>query len=107
MPVLDFLNPVKGWRNDSHSPAVYACAGLVIVLILLLVGFWDSAAQQRAADLAPEPPLDETADGTVTGYPVPPMDLPHYHGLDLGEPALGSPPLGSTDATKEVTGAGS
>jgi hypothetical protein len=25
----------------------------------------------------------------------------------LGEPALGSPPLGSADVTKEVTGAGS
>jgi hypothetical protein len=38
---------------------------------------------------------------------VPPLDLPHYHGLDLGDRSLGSPPLGSTEVTKEVTGAGS
>jgi NADH-quinone oxidoreductase subunit H len=99
---------VKAWRNDSHSPAVYGVAGLVIVLILLLVTFWDSAAQRHAARLAPEPqpaPDGDTGDGTVQGFPVPPMDLPHYHGLALGDTSLGSPPLGSTDATKEVTGA--
>src|SRR6202008_3791335 len=32
---------VKAWRNDTHSNIVYACGGLVIVLILLLVTFWD------------------------------------------------------------------
>jgi len=98
---------VKAWRNDSHSPAVYGVGGLVIVLILLLVTFWDSAAQRHAARLAPEPQPapDGDTDGTVRGFPVPPMDLPHYHGLELGDTSLGSPPLGSTDATKEVTGA--
>ncbi|HEY7263342.1 MAG TPA: NADH-quinone oxidoreductase subunit NuoH [Trebonia sp.] len=76
---------VKAWRNDNHSPAVYAVGGLVIVLILLLVTFWDSAAQRHAARLAPEPQPAQGGDtnGTVQGFPVPPMDLPHYHGLDL------------------------
>jgi NADH-quinone oxidoreductase subunit H len=46
---------VKAWRNDTHSNIVYACGGLVIVLILLLVTFWDNAGQRRAAELAPEP----------------------------------------------------
>jgi len=101
---------VKAWRNDTHSNIVYACGGLVIVLILLLVTFWDNAGQRRAAELAPEPPRypdEEDAAGVVQGFPVPPMDLPHYHGLDLGDGSLDSPPLGSADVTKEVTGAGS
>jgi NADH-quinone oxidoreductase subunit H len=99
---------VKAWRNDTHSNIVYGCAGLVIVLILLLVTFWDNAAQRHAAEIGPEPPpAADRGDGTVEGFPVPPMDLPHYHGLDLGDRSLGSPPLGSTDVTKEVTGAGS
>ena len=100
---------VKTWRNGSHTTA-YAVGGLVFVLIVLLLGFWEDASQRHAADLAPEPPAapdGEAIGGVVQGFPVPPMDLPHYHGLDLGEPALGSPPLGSTDATKEVSGAGS
>jgi NADH-quinone oxidoreductase subunit H len=99
---------VKAWRNDTHSNVVYACGGLVIVLILLLVTFWDNAGQRHAAEIAPEPPpVPDGADGTVEGFPVPPLDLPHYHGLDLGDRSLGSPPLGSTEVTKEVTGAGS
>jgi NADH-quinone oxidoreductase subunit H len=99
---------VKAWRNDTHSNVVYACGGLVIVLILLLVTFWDNAGQRHAAEIGPEPPpVADGGDGAVEGFPVPPLDLPHYHGLDLGEPALGSPPLGSADVTKEVTGAGS
>jgi NADH-quinone oxidoreductase subunit H len=107
---------VKAWRNNSHSPAVYAVAGLVIVLILLLVTFWDNAAQRRAADLAPEPPADpdgEAGDGVVQGFPVPPMDLPHYHGVG-GDGGRGAPhALGgsggdrSPRGEREVSGAGS
>src|SRR5215469_15740644 len=106
---------IRAWRNDSHSPAVYAVGGLVLVLILLLVTFWDNAAQRRAAELAPdeqaEPDEEEAEGGTVRGFPVPPLDLPHYHGLARGvwgdgSPASrgvtgGSPPGGE----REVTGA--
>ena len=96
---------IRAWRNDSHSPAVYAVGGLVLVLILALVTFWDTAAQRRAAELAPDqPPVpDEEEGGVVQGFPVPPLDLPHYHGLELGDIALESPAYG--DSTKEVTGA--
>ena len=37
-------------------------------------------------------------------FPVPPLDLPHYHGLEL---AGGSVRGDATGVTKEVTGAGS
>ena len=96
---------IRAWRNDSHSPAVYAVGGLVLVLILALVTFWDTAAQRRAAELAPDqPPVPgEEEGGLVQGFPVPPLDLPHYHGLELGDIALDSPAYG--DSTKEVTGA--
>jgi NADH-quinone oxidoreductase subunit H len=96
---------IRAWRNDSHSTAVYVVGGLVLLLILALVTFWDTAAQRRAAELAPDQPavIDEDEDGVVQGFPVPPLDLPHYHGLELGDTALESPAYG--DSTKEVTGA--
>ena len=96
---------IRAWRNDGRSPAVYAVGGLVLVLILALVTFWDTAAQRRAAELAPDqPPVpDEDEGGVAQGFPVPPLDLPHYYGLELGDIALDSPAFG--DSTKEVTGA--
>src|SRR6516165_6877747 len=97
---------IRAWRNDSSSPTVYAVGGLVLILILALVTFWDTAAQRRAAELAPDPPAapdEEEGGGVVQGFPVPPLDLPHYHGLELGDVALESPAYG--DSTKEVTGA--
>ena len=81
---------VRAWRLDSNSTAPYVVFGLVIVLILALITMWDSAAQQRAARYATaaEPPSE--ADGrdaraaAATAFPVPPLDLPHYHGVGIG-----------------------
>ena len=80
---------------------------MVIVLILLLVTFWTT----RASGTPPRSGRSrgqsaDGADGTVEGFPVPPLDLPHYHGLDSVRRRW-QPALGSTDVTKEVTGAGS
>jgi NADH-quinone oxidoreductase subunit H len=96
---------IRAWDYDRHSKSVYVVAGIVLVLILALVTFWDTAAQRRAAELAPDQPAvpDDEEEGVVRGYPVPPLDLPHYHGLELGDTALSGPAYG--DTTKEVTGA--
>ncbi len=105
---------IRAWRNDTHSTAVYVVSGIVLVLILLLVTFWDNAAQRRAAELAPDQPAwpdDEEESGTVPGFPVPPLDLPHYHGQGVvggqGAPQLQGGPGGdrSPRGEREVTGA--
>ena len=36
---------IRAWRNDSHSTAVYAVGGLVLILIIILVTLWDNAAR--------------------------------------------------------------
>jgi NADH-quinone oxidoreductase subunit H len=89
---------VRAWRLDSHSTAPYVVFGLVIVLILALITFWDNAAQQRAARFAAAEETDLAEAGTTepaTGFPVPPMDLPHYHGVGIG----------NETSSREVTGA--
>jgi len=102
---------IRAWRNEPHSTSVYVVAGVVLVLILALVTFWDTAAQRRAAELAPAEPEvtdeDEEEGGPVRAFPVPPLDLPHYHGLELGDtaPVPVSRTLGDAQSTKEVTGA--
>ena len=89
---------VRAWRLDSHSTAPYVVFGLVIVLILALITMWDSLAQQRAARFAAAEETDLEEAGTTepsTGFPVPPLDLPHYHGVGIG----------NETSSKEVTGA--
>jgi NADH-quinone oxidoreductase subunit H len=108
---------VRAWRQDTHDNIPYAVGGVVLVIIVVLVSAWDSAAQQRAARNAPpaadadEPgpgipaaPVTPTAtalsSGGVTSFPVPPPDLPHYHGVDLDDEPPSQPA-----STREVTGA--
>src|ERR1700677_3010423 len=76
---------VRAWRNDTHSTAVYVTAGIVLVLIVVLVTLWDNAAQrhaqQRADDLARPAASIEDGEPREPSFPVPPLDLPHYHGI--------------------------
>jgi len=102
---------VRAWRLDSHSTAPYVIFGIVLVLILALVWMWDSAAQQRAARYATEEDSAEEAEaGQVaygaTTFPVPPMDLPHYHGVGLaGGTGLEAGVSHTEASSREVTGA--
>src|ERR1700722_3159657 len=112
---------VNGW----HSPAVLAVAGIVLVLFILLIVFWDNGYQKHLARVGLVEPVaaveaedewDYDEDGELVQvtrpaveprFPVPPLDLPHYHGLELGT-VVGGPVRGdATDVTKEVSGAGS
>jgi NADH-quinone oxidoreductase subunit H len=95
---------VRAWRLDSHSKAPYVVAALVIVLVFALLLMWESGAQQRAARYAAPvetggAEADVAEAGRViepaTGFPVPPMDLPHYHGVGID----------NQTSSKEVTGA--
>ncbi len=88
-------------RQDNHSPVVYAVAGVVLILFVLLITFWDNGYQKHLARIAPDKPVEEEdewdydEDGELVKiekpaprFPVPPLDLPHYHGLELGGTAL-------------------
>src|ERR1700691_5285995 len=52
---------VRALRADNHSPAVYAVAGVVLVLFVLLITFWDNGYQKHLARIAPDNP-DATAE---------------------------------------------
>jgi NADH-quinone oxidoreductase subunit H len=115
---------VRALREDNHSPVVYAVAGVVLLLFVLLITFWDNGYVKYQTRIGPDRPgepeeeeeeedwdYDENGElvklpkapktESVPRFPVPPLDLPHYHGLELGNVTA------TTDATatKEVTGA--
>jgi len=115
---------VRALREDNHSPVVYAVAGIVLVLFIALITFWDNGYSKWLERLEPDKPgvvededeWDYDDQGELVKvakpalpeprYPVPPLDLPHYHGLELGDTALtGSTYVDADGVTKEVTGA--
>ncbi|MGH3248205.1 MAG: NADH-quinone oxidoreductase subunit NuoH [Trebonia sp.] len=107
-----------------HNAVVDAVGGLVLVLFVLMVTFWDNGYQKHLARMAPDPPAEDEdewdydEDGELVKiekpaprFPLPPLDLPHYHGLGLDTAVLddtgvsGSVRGDTAGVTKEVTGA--
>jgi NADH-quinone oxidoreductase subunit H len=100
---------IRLWKNQGFTSTIAGVGILVLVLLVLLVSFWDNAAQRRAAQVGPQEPVTPEAQaelteetGNPTRFPVPPIDLPHYHGLRV---ELSGPEL-DVASQKEVTGAG-
>ncbi len=89
---------LRSWRNDSHNTIPYVVAGLILVIIVALAGMWDQMAQRRQAYY--DTGRAQAGGGERPAFPVPPLDLPHYHGvgIDDGVDLQGT-------STKEVTGA--
>jgi|HubBroStandDraft_5_1064220.scaffolds.fasta_scaffold02748_5 NADH-quinone oxidoreductase subunit H len=100
------------YRRQGGSPVVYIIGGAIIVVLALLLLSWDTASQRagrRAAREAEEAALDQpegTVSPAVPGFPTPPLDLPHYHGVGLGGSG-GEVLAGVTgdDTAKETSGA--
>jgi NADH-quinone oxidoreductase subunit H len=92
---------VRAYRLDSGNTIPYWVGGVTLVILLGLVLMWDSGAQRKAADY--EAGRARAAGGENPAFPVPPLDLPHYHGIDVGTPA-GEASATASRATKEVTG---
>ena len=120
---------IRIWRRQGGSAGLYIVAGGVLVLFLAIVWVWETGAERRRAmlagetdDQAPPPgagqlPGDPGQPGGQ-GFPVPPLDLPHYHGVGVapggragappvtaGVTANGSVTNGSATNGREVTGA--
>src|SRR5690242_1674212 len=106
--------------QHRHSTPVYVIAGAIVAVLLLLAWRGDVAAERRRTEWEREAPAAGTAAGapgpgglgepagTGAGFPVPPLDLPHYHGVGIVVPTGGPRPgEGETEAgtVKEVTGA--
>jgi NADH-quinone oxidoreductase subunit H len=93
----------RAWRTDTHSAAPYVVVAITLVILVVLFGMWESTGQQPARDGAEDGaaeaaeargPAEAEGPREGTAFPVPPLDLPHYHGV------------GNAGAsTREVTGA--
>jgi NADH-quinone oxidoreductase subunit H len=107
--------------QHGTSAPVYIVGGAILAVLLLLAWTADVSSERRRA--AAEQEVEATAAGggapgapgglggpagAGAGFPVPPLDLPHYHGVGVVVPTRDAPadhgaaPAGTV---KEVTGA--
>src|SRR5690348_17590603 len=99
---------IRVWRQHGGSTPVYIVGGALLGALLLLAWAGDVASERRrqAAAQAAEPEAAEPEPGA--GFPVPPLDLPHYHGIGVEATPGGStvdPDAVPRAGIKEVTGA--
>jgi NADH-quinone oxidoreductase subunit H len=71
------------YRRHGGSTGVYLVAGAIVAVLMLLLWSAESraAARERAAVAEEEEARAAAAEGGA--FPVPPMDLPHYHGIGV------------------------
>jgi NADH-quinone oxidoreductase subunit H len=98
---------IRVWRRQGGSTGVYIVGGAIIVVLMLLAWAWDSSAAKRAEAAEELDEADASAEAEAGAFPVPPMDLPHYHGVGVHPQGSASDETPATEAAaaKEVTGA--
>jgi NADH-quinone oxidoreductase subunit H len=98
---------LRVYRRHGGGAVVYITGGLIIAAVLIWLFAVDLAAERRASQqAAAEAELDEQI---AEPFPVPPLDLPHYHGIIAPGAQLGELTGGDRDTepatVSEVTGA--
>ena len=75
-----FVSAVRALRNEKHDirPVMLVAAALIAVLLLISVIWERVGAKPETAEGAAGPPPEP--DPMAGGFPVPPLDAPHYHG---------------------------
>ncbi|HEY3683534.1 MAG TPA: NADH-quinone oxidoreductase subunit NuoH [Streptosporangiaceae bacterium] len=77
-----FVATIRGLRNEGASTTVTIIAGVVLVVIMLAILLaFDAARERRAKAEQAQDEAERKAladDPMFAGYPVPPMDAPHY-----------------------------
>jgi len=96
---------VRAYRLNYNRTAVIVVGIIFVVTLVVLYVQWENMSQQRAARMAAEDSASAGEAGRevpmgTSSFPVPPMDLPHYHGIGLDDQnSISETP------SREVTGA--
>jgi NADH-quinone oxidoreductase subunit H len=95
---------IRVWRRQGGSAGIYIVAGLIVAALVLLAWAWDLAEASRAKRVAEIDAADADAEAEAPVFPIPPLDLPHYHGAGTA-PVPAAPAVTANSTGKEVTSA--
>ncbi|MCO6004419.1 NADH-quinone oxidoreductase subunit NuoH [Actinoallomurus purpureus] len=74
-----FVSAVRALRNEKHDVGpIMLVAALIAVLLLLGSFVWERTSKSEAEPEEAEAGVER--DPMAGGFPVPPLDAPHYHG---------------------------
>jgi NADH-quinone oxidoreductase subunit H len=96
---------IRVWRRQGGSSGIYIIAGLIVVGLMLLAWAWDVAEANRAKRAAEIGEAEAKAEADANAFPIPPLDLPHYHGVGLYPESIPAGPATADSTRTEVTGA--
>jgi NADH-quinone oxidoreductase subunit H len=97
---------IRVWRRQGGGTGIYIIAGLILAGLMLLAWAWDVAEAKRAQRAAEIEEAEAEAEADANAFPIPPLDLPHYHGVGLVPESLSAGRPANGDSTRtEVTGA--
>lgn len=77
-----FVATVRALRNEQHDmrPVMLAAAAVILLLLVISV-IWERVSGRGTAEAeATEAGAEAEPDPMAGGFPVPPLDAPHYHG---------------------------
>ena len=99
-----FVSAVRALRNARHDVGPIMLIAALIAAILLIGSFvWEKVAAGRsetAAEAAEEAAAQAERDPMAGGFPVPPLDAPHYHGVADGARATARAGDSATDSAE-------
>jgi NADH-quinone oxidoreductase subunit H len=97
---------IRVWRRQGGSTGIYIIAGLIVAGLMLLAWAWDMAEANRAKQAAAIEEAEAQAEADAGAFPIPPLDLPHYHGVGLRQDSLQAARTANAESTRtEVTSA--
>ncbi|QKG22735.1 NADH-quinone oxidoreductase subunit NuoH [Actinomadura verrucosospora] len=95
------VSTIKAFKNDGYDiqQILWITAGVIAVVLVVTV-VWEMVRGGDGGEIVPGAEAPAPRDPFAGGFPVPPMDAPHYHGRAREEPAR---PATIESASEEVT----
>ncbi|TDD80646.1 NADH-quinone oxidoreductase subunit NuoH [Actinomadura rubrisoli] len=99
------VSTVKALRNEGYDvQKIFIGAAVVAAVVLVATVIWETLRGDGdgEGEIVPGMDRDAAGDPAAGGFPVPPMDAPHYHGRGLrsaGPSTINTPPEEVTSGT--------